>query len=313
MEIITRNTDTLPDLVTTFKDLDNIGKKILFRGQTDYQDSLVPGIYRNILEKLNPPFKDVDDALWLGEMERDAYRDFGDKGKGLIPGEDRQYDQWDLLFIAQHHGLPTRLIDWTEDFLVATYFAVANEDGKDGHIWCINVTDFPHPKQLGRLSNNGAFRLAAVRSLLSSQDLSFFVPQSKSIVGGNQPRSPLPSDQSKDPSKSGFLTFLFPAYLDGRIRNQKGLFSIYLSQDEYDLVIDHADYIRNLERIYSLKLLTKIIIPSSAKWAIKQDLRSMGKDPSTIYPDLPGLISHLKDERMSTIERYIDRRKKWNP
>jgi hypothetical protein len=313
MEIITKNTDTLPGLVSTFKELDNRGKKILFRGQTDYQDSLVPGIYRNILEKLDPPFKDVDDPLWLGEMERDAYRDFGDKSKGLIPGKDRHYDQWDLLFIAQHYGLPTRLIDWTDDFFVATYFAVANEDGKDGHIWGINVTDFPHPKQLGRLSNNGAFRLDAIKASLNTQDLSFFVPQSRSVAGGSQPRSSLPSDQSKDPSRSGFMTFLFPPYLDGRIRNQKGLFSIYLSQDGYDLVPDHAEYIRNLERIYHLELLTKIVIPSHSKWEIKKDLRSLGKDPSTIYPDLIGLISHLKDERRSTIERYVERRKKRKP
>ena len=139
------------------------------------------------------------------------------------------------------------------------------------------------------------------------------MPQSKSVVGGSHPHSSLPSDQSMDPSRSGFLTFLFPAYLDGRIRNQKGLFSIYITQDEYDLVLDHAEYIRTIESLYHLELLTKIIIPASSKKEIKKDLHSMGKDPFTIYPDLPGLISYLKDERGSTIERWVERRKKWKP
>ncbi len=84
MEVITSITDTLSGLLETSRKLDAHGKKRIFRGQSDYHDSLIPGIYRNILEHLDPPFDVETDARWLGQMERDAYRGFDDKSIDLF-------------------------------------------------------------------------------------------------------------------------------------------------------------------------------------------------------------------------------------
>ena len=47
----------------------------------------------------------------------------------------------DCLCLAQHHGLPTLLLEWTLNPLVALYFAVKENDDKDGKIW---IMELPH-------------------------------------------------------------------------------------------------------------------------------------------------------------------------
>ena len=59
-------------------------------------------------------------------------------------------DHFGWLFLAQHYGVPTRLLDWTENPLVAAYFAVLDHPDDDGCIWALRISGL-----------NGAFGVSA--------------------------------------------------------------------------------------------------------------------------------------------------------
>lgn len=103
----------------------------IYRGQSDPSWELKPKAGR-------PPFSGKDDLRYFEGWKRRAAR---------FIDPTRLQNDWQWLQLAQHHGLPTRLLDWTWSPLVATFFAIWNESKTndavvyayrvDGHI----VTD----------------------------------------------------------------------------------------------------------------------------------------------------------------------------
>lgn len=298
------------DLIRLRSEKFDPSKFFCFRGHSDESWDLAPSFYRG----LTPPVSDVDDGHWLGEVERDVYREFTRFIPRFAGNEWVLQDKWHLLFLAQHYGVPTRLLDWTRSLTIATYFAVTKNPDKNASIWCVNVSDFPFPKELGRLAKNRGFRLEALKTCVAIDEPSFFSPQSKSIIASTASTlaaRALPSNQSGSTDHSGFLAFLEPPVLEDRIKNQQGLFSVYISDDDYDFVWNHREYIEAIEQHYSIELLSKITIPQRSKLSIKAGLENEGIDPHHIFPDLQGLVMLLNHQRDSSFDYFLNERKKW--
>jgi len=77
--------------------------------------------------------------------EANIYYEFVTRAGEMLPGSN---DSWATLFIMQHHGLPTRLLDWTDTLGVAIYFAVRGATS-DAAIWLLDPYEL-NKKGLGK-------------------------------------------------------------------------------------------------------------------------------------------------------------------
>ena len=112
-------------------------RNYIFRGLNDLSYSLIPKIGREAYTKNCNPSSISDD---LQNLEEQIMHDFI---KMSVPHMDlRNLSAWDQWTIGQHHGLPTRFLDWTENPLIAAYFATENSSDRDVAVYVVDKTQF---------------------------------------------------------------------------------------------------------------------------------------------------------------------------
>ncbi len=136
-------------------------KVMIYRGEKSTTFKLLPKIGR-----ISPPSPDED----KGENEKEILRTFTERALPYLTAVPQT--NWDWLALGQHHSLPTRLLDWTSNPLVACYFATEEESDDDSLIYAyeiklfISTNDNPDPFLYKRV---GKFIPRHITSRITSQ------------------------------------------------------------------------------------------------------------------------------------------------
>lgn len=202
--------------------------------------------------------------------EKHLLRNFKKYANTLIKDND---NVWELLAIAQHYGLPTRLLDWSFSPYVALHFATSNsrEFNKDGAIWCMDILKVNEllPDKLNEILKDEGSLVFTVDSLKNISLNEF------DNLNNNQIE-----DEDKD-----FVICLEPPSIDERIINQYAMFTVISNPNKKfdELMDEHPDGI-----------YTKIIIPKELKMEIRDKLDQANISERIIYPGLEGISAWLK-------------------
>ena len=176
---------------------------------------------------------------------------------------------WKQMMIGQHHGLPTRLMDWTYSPLIALHFACTENnfdklDKRDCVVWRIDMKGAN--KNLPR-----RYREALKRE----RTFVFSVDSLTSIVDSIE-------QYDIDMGAEAFVN-IEPPSVDQRIINQYSFFSIIPSgiNDIEDFLDKHTEH------------TMRYIIKKEIRWAVRDMLDQFNISERIMYPGLDGLSRSL--------------------
>lgn len=258
----------------------------LFRGS--WNDSIrryrSPFVFRGMSDKeyhLETSLMRLGGSFW--QLERHLLRNFR-KYARFNTLEFSSF--WHLLSLAQHHGLPTRLLDWTYSPYIALHFATSNLDrfDLDGAIW---VVDFEKAHDLLPDGLRGLLRTEGAQAF-TVELLADLIPHNQrcSVSDASSFHEVVESLNAFDDlgNLAEFLLFFEPPSMNNRIVNQFALFSVMPNPKRK---IDN--WLGNHSGLYK-----KLIIPAEMKWECRDKLDQCNITERVLFPGLDGLSTWLK-------------------
>jgi hypothetical protein len=220
-----------------------------FRGQANNDWKLEPQILRKEFSAVAEQSKS-----YLNDYEQTLYKQFLIVSNHIT---EKGISEIDKYFLAQHHGLPTRLLDWTTNPLIALFFAASGEHEKDGALFAM-------------FSRNDFGTVAHEDILTQDEDIV------KEAIGKT-------FNGESSNNKYELPLRIIPNAQTGRLLNQSSRFTF------------HLDSHKSLETLVG-NGIHKFTINSTDKMNIIEELSMLNVKLSTIFPDLDNTIKELKRE-----------------
>lgn len=216
---------------------------VWYRGHNDSSHQLIPSLARSP--------KSVDAEMTLVKRFRQNAYPFLD----MAP-----QTEWDWLFLMQHHGVPTRLLDWSDSPLVALWFAMqGGSDQDDACIWALQ------PVELNKLANLDPDFAPDIPLFGQDNELDSYLPTK--LQGTLASLKPI----------AGIASRQFT-----RVVAQMGSFTItHKEQVPLQAVADGC--------------LTQYVVPATSKKGIRKELRYLRMTTLSVFPELAN-VRELAEE-----------------
>jgi hypothetical protein len=222
-----------------------------FRGERNASWRLLSSLARRLAQT------GIDRATWPQREER-AIRIFRRKAHVYLPDRTVLRDQLRCLAMMQHHGAPTRLLDFTKSPFVAAFFALEQAAG-DAAVYALNTPTL--------WSMAPRFDSSLTRDAVD-------------------PREPGNFDRYFAPNRHALVWFGEPSEMDRRLVAQSGLLvvpgMVQVPLDELLQSYDSAE-----------PLLEKVVLASALRAQALHELYRMNITQATLFPDLEGLARSI--------------------
>jgi len=248
------------------------GEAMWWRGHADAVNWILrPSVFRKRLN--GQPYN--ENAL-INNFQMRAY--------GRLGHRPRPCSDLEWLFLAQHYGLPTRLLDWTESPLVALYFAVSEEycqgelAGCNACLWAVA------PRKLNKANSNRSDPANAQDGLINPENS---VVQAMAMKALGWKDEDVWSRTGQKPYTLPQVVALETFEIDERIVAQSGRFTLHTCEQAIESLGDKDQYLR------------KFLIPAGSKPTIRQRLEDLGIKRWSLFPDLQALALGLRDHEFT--------------